>query len=227
MTNETAQFTIGTDVRCDGEVCGQLRRVVIEPIDRVLTHLVVEPKHGQSAGHLIPIALVDQATGPAAAAITLTCTQAQFDALEEAEETEFLPGASEGWNYDQEQMLTWPYYGTGMRGGIGIGPGGVGTVAGVHSGPRTITRDRVPLGEVQVRRGQPVRAVDGTIGKVQGLIVDRADHHVTHILLDEGHLWGQKTVAIPVGAVTDVSDGVRIDLTKDQVRDLPPVDLAG
>ena len=51
------------------------------------------------------------------------------------------------------------------------------------------------------------------------------DHHVTHVLLDEGHLWGQKQVAIPISAVTGVEDGVRLNLTKDEVRDLPAVDL--
>jgi len=49
---------------------------------------------------------------------------------------------------------------------------------------------------------------------------------VTHILLDEGHLWGKKRVAIPISAVKDVGAGVRLTLTKDQLRDLPPVDLA-
>ncbi len=47
----------------------------------------------------------------------------------------------------------------------------------------------------------------------------------THVLLDEGHLWGQKRVAIPIGAVKDVEDGVRLNLTKDEVRDLPAVEV--
>ena len=55
--------------------------------------------------------------------------------------------------------------------------------------------------------------------------MDPADYHVTHLLLDEGHLWGQRRVAIPIGSVTGVFDGVRLGLTKDQVRDLPPIDL--
>jgi hypothetical protein len=39
-TPETRQFAIGGTVRCSDGVCGRPRRVVIEPIDRVLTHLV-------------------------------------------------------------------------------------------------------------------------------------------------------------------------------------------
>jgi sporulation protein YlmC with PRC-barrel domain len=78
---------------------------------------------------------------------------------------------------------------------------------------------------VEVRRGEHVHATDGAIGRVQGVVIDPGDHHVTHVLLDEGHLWGQKMVAIPVSAVTSAGDGVRLSLTKDEVRDLPPVDL--
>ena len=85
--------------------------------------------------------------------------------------------------------------------------------------PRVKLHDRVPVGEVAVRRGEHVHATDGHIGRVKGLVIDPADHHVTHFLLDEGHLWGQKTVAIPIGAVTHIEDGVRLNLTKDQVRD--------
>jgi sporulation protein YlmC with PRC-barrel domain len=70
-----------------------------------------------------------------------------------------------------------------------------------------------------------VHATDGAVGRVRGLVIDPSDHRVTHVLLDEGHLWGQKRVAIPIGAVKDVDDGVRLSLTMDEVRDLPPIDL--
>jgi hypothetical protein len=60
---------------------------------------------------------------------------------------------------------------------------------------------------------------------VKGLVIDPSDYHVTHVLLDEGHLWGKKQVAIPISAVTDVLDGVRLNITKDAVRDLPSIDL--
>jgi hypothetical protein len=96
----------------------------------------------------------------------------------------------------------------------------------MNAGPQAITYDRVPIGEVEVRRGEHVHATDGDIGRVQGLIIDPGDHHVTHVLLDEGHLWGKKEVAIPISAVTGVdSDGVRLNLKKDDVRDLAPVEL--
>jgi hypothetical protein len=150
--------------------------------------------------------------------IRLRCTKSEFHMLEDAEETQFLPGASGEWGYEQEQMLSLPYY---RLAGSGMGMGGMGMGAGPHA----ITSDRVPVGEVEVRRGEHVHATDGAIGRVQGLVVDPSDHQVTHVLLDEGHLWGRKRVAIPISGVKRVDVGVRLNLTKDEVRDLPPVDV--
>jgi len=78
---------------------------------------------------------------------------------------------------------------------------------------------------VEVRCGEHVHAADGHIGRVQGLVIDPDSHHVTHVLLQEGHLWGRKEVAIPISAVTGVDDGIRLNITKQQVQDLPPVDV--
>jgi sporulation protein YlmC with PRC-barrel domain len=196
-------FTIGSEVVCTDGVCGHLGRVVVDPVAHTLTHLVVEPRHRRETSRLVPIDLVEST----AKDIRLRCMMSEFKAFEHAEETQFLPGATGEWSYGQGQMLSLPYFGLG----IGI--------------RQATTYDRVPAGEVEVRRGEHVHATDGAVGRVRGLVIDPSDHHVTHVLLDEGHLWGQKRVAIPIGAVRDVEDGVRLSLTKDEVRDLPPVDL--
>jgi hypothetical protein len=152
----------------------------------------------------------------------VTCSAMEFDALEAAEETRFLPGAGEQMGYGAGQALAWPYYGLG--GGMGgIGMGGVG----MANSPQVVIEDRVPAGEVEVRRGEHVQASDGNIGRVHGLVIDPSDHPVTHVLLEEGHIWDKKEIAIPIGAVKDVSaGGVRLNLSREEVRDLPPVDLA-
>ena len=38
-------------------------------------------------------------------------------------------------------------------------------------------------------------------------------------------MFGRKEIAIPISAVTDVFDGVQLNITKQQVQDLPPVDV--
>jgi hypothetical protein len=114
--------------------------------------------------------------------------------------------------------------GLGM-GGMGLGMGGMGMRGMGSMAPQTTTEDRVPEGEVEVRRGERVHATDGEIGRIHGFVIDPTDHGLSHVLLDEGHLWGKKTVAIPISAVRDVNDGVRLNITKQEVGDLPPVDL--
>ena len=98
------------------------------------------------------------------------------------------------------------------------GPGGYGV-------PQALVHDTVPLGDVAVHGGHHVHATDGEIGKVQGLVIDRASHQVTHFLLQEGHLWGHKRVAIPISAVAGLATGIRLTLSKEQVQDLPSAEI--
>jgi sporulation protein YlmC with PRC-barrel domain len=218
--DETTQYAIGAEVHCRDGVCGRLGRVVIDPVAGQLTHLVVEPEQGQGVGRLVPIDLVSAPSdGPD---IRLRCGLAVFGELEPAEETEFLPGGGDDhMGYRSEQLLMWPYY------GLGVGMmGAPGLLTELDTGARTESYERVPRGEVQVRRGERVEAMDGEVGQVKGLVIDPQDHGVTHVLLEEGHLWGKKVVGIPIRAVTYADGGIRVQLTKKELSDLPPVDFA-
>ncbi|MGH7734414.1 MAG: hypothetical protein ACREOE_12115, partial [Gemmatimonadales bacterium] len=86
-----------------------------------------------------------------------------------------------------------------------------------------IFEDVIPVGEYEVGPGGRVHAVDGEIGRVQGFLVNLGDAQVTHVLLQEGRLWGRKKVAIPISAVTGVDAGIRLNLTREQVGELPSV----
>jgi sporulation protein YlmC with PRC-barrel domain len=97
---------------------------------------------------------------------------------------------------------------------------------GEPEAPQQVTVDSVPSGEIEVHRELTVCATDGDIGQVQGLVVEPGGHHVTHVLLQEGHMRGRKEVAIPIGAVTKIGTLlIHLSLTKHQVKDLPPVDI--
>ncbi len=155
--------------------------------------------------------------GAAAAAIHLRCSASQFESLQEAEQTQIVAGALGDLDHGQEHRLSAPYYGPG---GLGLAMA-IGTGLGSGTAPLRITSDRIPAGTVELRPGEHVHATDGPIGKVQGLIVLDRGHRVAHVLLGEGHLWGRRRVAIPISAVADFSDGVRLSLAQDEVRDLP------
>jgi hypothetical protein len=227
--SESSVFAIGAEVSCEDGVCGNLSRVVVDPVRQVLTYLVVETKQRPRIGRLVPTALVESSVESSSDSIRLHCTMAHFETLEDAEATQLLTGTDANWGYDEGQILALPYFGLGM-GGMGLGMGAAGMagmdLAGAPAGPEAVTYDKVPLGDVEVRRGQPVITTDGSIGRVQGLVIERTDYHVTHVLLDEGHLWGEKEVAIPISAVTHIDqEGAHLSLSKSDVRDLPAVDV--
>ncbi len=188
---------MGAKVSCADGPGGAVTRVIIDPATQAVTHLVIEPRHWPAGARLVPLDLVDATAG----GIRLRCTVEEFGRLEAAEETELLDG------------------GVG-----GLGLGGLGTPLGASVPVQAVIQDVVPLGEADVQGGEPVHAVDGEIGRVEGLRVDPGDHRVTHVLLAEGHLWGRKEVAIPASAVTKVENGIWLNLTKKQVEDLPPAD---
>jgi sporulation protein YlmC with PRC-barrel domain len=213
--SDSERFELGSQVVCSDGSCGAVRRVVIDPATGVVTHLAVAPRHDHGTGRLVPVDLVASAGDE----IELGCSMTEFEALLPAQDSELLPaGASQALAYQQDQMMGSVYSGLAVVPGQVLSPG-------QGQGTKTRTFDRVPDGEVDVRRGDQVEAIDGAIGRVRGLVVDPADHHVTHVLLEEGHPWGKKEVAIPIGSVERVDHGVRVNLTKEQVRELPPVDL--
>jgi hypothetical protein len=210
---QTAEFVIGAEASCTDGACGQVTRVVIDPVARELTHLVVEPKHRQGLGRLVPLDLVSGG----ATQVRLNCTQAEFQRLDRAEESHFVPGTPAYAAYGPGEVLAWPYYGLG----------GPGSAPGLDApGPLpVITTESVPAGESEVRRGEPVHAVDGAIGHVEGLVVDAGSRRVTHVLLQEGHLWGRRQVAIPIAAVDRTDAGIHLSISRDEVKDLPAVDI--
>jgi sporulation protein YlmC with PRC-barrel domain len=211
---ESETFTIGAEASCTDGDCGEVRRVIINPVAREVTHLVVEPKGRLGLARLVPLDLVETSESQ----VRIRCTLAEFAELEPAEETEFIPGSQGYAAYGPEQVLVWPYYGLG-------GAATVTDAAALQGTSQTVTYDTIPLGEVDVRRGDAVQATDGSIGRVHGLVVDPRTHHVTHVLLAEGHLWGKKEVAIPIRSVTRADEGIQLNITKKQVEDLPPVDI--
>ena len=212
-----AEFLLGTRASCSDGVCGEVSRTILDPVALTVTHLVIQPKHRGALGRLVPVALADATSGE----VKLRCTLAEFERLDPAEETDIVEGADYGGGYGSAASVQ----GYGNVGGMGVGGSVSGMGIGMGLGHRTplVVTHAVPLGEAEVSRHEHVHALDGEIGQVEGFVVDPADHRVTHVLLREGHMWGRKEVAIPISAVVTVDEGIRLNITKEQVGNLPPL----
>jgi sporulation protein YlmC with PRC-barrel domain len=228
-------FRIGADASCTDGACGQVSRIIVNPVTREVTHLAVDPKHRSGPGRLVPADLVDATTGQ----IRLGCTLAEFQTLRPAQETEAVPdldptghghpgvqkplhlGGGEVWVPPEARKLEAP-----QTLHLGGGEVWVPPDTGEPEAPPQVTVDSVPSGAVEVHRGLIVCAIDGEIGQVQGLVVEPGARQVTHVLLQKGHMRGRKDVAIPIGAVTKIGTLlIHLSLTKHQVKDLPPVNI--
>ena len=204
-------LVIGSEAVGSDGYRGEVLAVVVDPAARTVTHLVVEPRGREGLARLVPLDLADLAdtAGAGPDPVRLRCTETEFMNLEPAEETlaEFVPG------YPGPVQLLPP----GWR-GAGGGTADGGTILRI---PEKETIDVVPPGEVEEHHGDHVHATDGDIGGLRGLRIDPGSRRVTHVLVREGHVWGHHDVDIPAEMVAGFGDGIRLSVTRQQVRDLP------
>jgi sporulation protein YlmC with PRC-barrel domain len=213
------RIELGSPVHCTDGPFGEIADVGVDPTKRRLTHLVVEPHHDHGQSRLVPIELASPQEGPPPA-VSLRCTLEEARRLEPVEEFAYLrlgdaPKEDPGWDIGIESVLAEPYYGYGY--GYETQP--------LDPDPHvSMTYDRIPKGEVEIRRASEVTSADGQhLGHVDGFLVDD-DDSITHFVLERGHLWGKRDVTIPMGAVARVhTDAVTLTLTKDEVGELPSV----
>ena len=211
------RLELGTPVRCTDDTFGELADVVIDPISKRLTHLVVRSRHQEAeAARLVPVGLAEGSEE--GSEISLDCTVEEANRLEPVQEFAYLrlgeiPVEDPDWDVGVQDVLAMPYYEADP---LGPNP---------HYDPNVgMTYDRVPKDEVEIRRSSVVTSADGhDVGQVDGFLVD-GEGQITHFILEHGHLWGRREMTIPIGAVAKVeTDAVTLSLSKDEIGALPSV----
>jgi sporulation protein YlmC with PRC-barrel domain len=212
------RLDLGSPVRCSDAVFGKLADVVVDPTTGRVTHLVVCPSHDNNDTRLVPIARASP--DAEAAGVLLDGTVAEISKLEAPRESSYLrlgemaPRDPE-WEVGIEDAYALPY----------LMPGDGFAAAPEDPDPHlVVSYDRIPKGEVEIRRTSRVTSADGhTVGHVDGLMV-ADDQHISHVVLQHGHLWGRREVGIPIAEVDRVAnDEVVLRLTRDAVGELPSV----
>lgn len=213
------RLELGCPVSCADGAFGKLADVVVDPVTRRITHLVVEPHGDREGARLVPIGHLPYDEAPRDG-LALTATLAEAEHFEPLRASSYLrpdeaPAQDPDWDVGIEQAYALPR-------DSGLDPVGV---APLDIDPHVIdVYDRVPKGEVELRRASAVMTADGhRAGHVDGFVVDR-DQQITHVVLQHGHLWGRREVAIPIAAVDRVeSDTIVLALSADEVGALEPV----
>ncbi len=194
---------INVEVLCAGETCGRSTYLVINPINERITHLVVTEKAFPNIERLIPI---DKILASSPNSIQLRCNPSELSDMDTFEETDFIASGQmeASFPYDVPYEV-WPY-------------------AMYDAMPMPFEHEHIPAGEVVIRRGTPVKATDGDVGKVDEFLVDPENDVITHLVLREGHMWGRKDVTIPVSEIKKIAEeAVYLKLDKKAIETLPTI----
>lgn len=210
------RLELGTRVECADETFGKLVDVVIDPTSRQVTHLVVERDRDSWLARLVPVELA-KLESDSTGAVLLRATVEDVRQLPPVHEVSYVrldgfPVDDPDWDVGIEEVLALPYYPA-----FGLEPQLV---------DYAVSYDRVPKGEVEIRRASEVDSADGhRLGHVDGFVVGE-DELITHVVLEQGPPWERREVAVPIGAVAQVeTDAVTLRLTKEEVAALPPVEI--
>jgi uncharacterized protein YrrD len=220
---DAMRLDLDSPVTCAGEPYGELADVVIDPSTRRVTHLVVEPHDRHHLARLVPVERA-QARGAADAPISLDCTIAEVGQLEPVQKSAYLrlgelPVEGEDWDVGIEETFALP-----PSQSLGVSALGAGVEPLDYDPHATVSYDRVPKGKVEIRRKSAVTSSDGDhLGHVDGFVVDD-EHQIAYLVMEHGHLWGKREVAIPTGAIARMeTDEVVLSLSRDEAGALEPL----
>jgi hypothetical protein len=201
-------------VHCADGGAGTLADVVVDPVQRRVTHLVVRAPEPDLTARLVPFQLVT-ASDDSARELCLSCTAAELAKLDPVREYAYLPldelpEGSQDWDVGVEDVMVVPNYEAAE---LGVYAAEVDPNVGV-------TYDRVPKGEVEIRRTSGVQSADGHhLGDMVAFLVDAGA--ITDVVLASGHLWRTRNVTVPIGAVATIeTNAITLGLSKDEVGKL-------
>lgn len=205
-------IALNARVECTDGPCGESMAVVVDPVTKKMTHFVVNTEEMRPPPErLVPIELVVETTRQL---IRLECTRDEVARLAPFVATRYIP----------KEMPDWTHYHGGEGTTEWYQPYASSTV-GLHYAA-VVQEELLPEGEQALQRGARVEASDGYIGLVGELVVDESSGQVTHIVLQEGHLWGKKEMTLPLSAIDRVlGDTVYLKLDKEAVGLLPTIPL--
>lgn len=202
---EAARIRMKAAIKCGETECGHLERVVIDPENRRLTHLVVQTRGGE--WRVIPASAIAEAhydwihvrltcealeTAPAFAEVDFSLPSAEWRPPGELSHADIL------WPSDYARTLT----------------------QDLSPGPLPVEHVNVPPTEAMVASGDRVFCSDHECGRIADLVMDPDSDKALAFVVRRGFLF-KRDVEIPMGWIDRVApDGVHLKMTAQQVEEL-------
>ncbi|MCC6958095.1 MAG: hypothetical protein IT316_14940, partial [Anaerolineales bacterium] len=141
--------------------------MLINPVVGQVVHLIVKADSPPHTEYIVPIEVM---TETIAGTIQLRCSKAELEKMTPFIKTEYI----------EEKMPYIDYgYGSSM-----FGPGSYYYMPYIIPDSKVLVpveQPQIPPDELAVRRGAPVEATDGYIGKVDEFVVSPENGRITHL----------------------------------------------
>lgn len=194
---------INAKVYCQDKLCGHTQAVILNPVNDIVTHVVVKESKSPHTERLVPIDMVDASLTDN---VHLNFNEGILHNLPSFFDVEYIQTTVPRYTQEHDMFYLEPIV-----------------------APETkVVEEKlyhVPKDELAVTRGTEVYSADGVaIGKIDEFLVDQSGGHVTHLILREGHIFGKKDVFIPVAEMESVNDSnLHLKLDKEDVEKLPAI----
>jgi len=189
--------------------------VVIDPAKRSVTHVVVRAGEPDPAARLVPLQLVTGGNAPGEA-VSLNCTSEEFGRLDSVQGYAYLPvderpAPDAQWDVGVEDVVMMPSY---QGADLGVYTAEIDPNVGV-------TYDRVPKGEVEIRRSSIVATSDDQeVGTVHAVVVEAGA--ITHVEVEHGHMWWKRVATVSADSVAKLeTNAITLGVTKSEFGKLP------
>lgn len=202
------EIPLNVKVRCADGDCGKTTTIILNPISKEITHVVVKDRHRE---FMVPLPLIEESS---TGGVKLQLNREELAQQEPFVRTQFIGQEMLDEDYDavtvaaEMDAVMWPYNSLDDS---------------YHD--MYLQVEQIPHDELAIHRGAHVEASDGHIGRVGEFIVNSENNHITHLILLEGHLWGKRSVTIPISEIDRIEqDTVYLKLDKETVKSLPTME---
>lgn len=203
------RLRLGQQVNSTDGPFGELADIVVDPVKKAVTHIVVEPTLGYYQSRLVPIWLV---TTDDTDELTVQLDEAHVRQLQRVSFSEYvqheeLIELEEGWDIGTEDVVTIP-------------PGEDDLVLDADV-VQASDYPSIPRTDCEIRRTSEVASVDGfVVGHVNGFLTD--DDRVSAVVTRVGLPGIRHDILVPFSAIATVlTDRVELSITKQAFFDLP------
>jgi uncharacterized protein YrrD len=216
------QFRENADVfSADGEKVGEIDRVILDPEDKEITHVVVQQGFLFTTDKVVPAHLIEEATEEQ---VTLSVEVGELEELPDFEESHFVPVNEAEFARPTESNYAPPLFWYPPP-GAGWGTAGSATIGtGAPAVPPFMTAEEgtpAPAGMTVLNEGATVVSMDGeNVGSVEAILTDPEENRATHLVIGRGVLLTEEK-CIPTSWISTVmQDEVRLTVGSETLKDL-------